>query len=101
MSDSAAKKRTKLNDLALLKRFWPFVKPDAVWVALGLLAVPLMTPANRFVFCDPEPSAFPEPVRASGLSKAAFAPVRALTRPPLLVQLLIEMTGKAAAPLPA
>ncbi len=46
MSDSAAKKRTKLNDLALLKRFWPFVKPDAVWVALGLFAVPLMSLAG-------------------------------------------------------
>ena len=46
VSDSAAKKRTKLNDLALLKRFWPFVKPDAVWVALGLLAVPLMSLAG-------------------------------------------------------
>ncbi len=46
MSDPADKKRIKLNDLALIKRFWPFVQPDAVWVVLGLLAVPLMSLAG-------------------------------------------------------
>ena len=29
--------------MALLKRFWPFLKPDAFWVVLGLVAVPLMS----------------------------------------------------------
>ena len=46
MSEAAAKKRVKLNDFALLKRFWPFVRPDAAWVALGLIAVPLMSAAG-------------------------------------------------------
>ncbi len=46
MSDPAKKTRIKLNDAALLKRFWPFVQPDALWVALGLLAVPLMSLAG-------------------------------------------------------
>jgi ATP-binding cassette subfamily B multidrug efflux pump len=46
VSEVAAKKRTKLNDIALLKRFWPYVAPDALWVVIGLLAVPLMSLAG-------------------------------------------------------
>lgn len=39
-------KRARGHDLGLLRRYWPFARPDKLWLALGLLAVPLMTGAG-------------------------------------------------------
>jgi ATP-binding cassette subfamily B protein len=40
------RKRSRAEDLTLLRRFWPEVAPDRRWVWLGLAAVPLMSVAG-------------------------------------------------------
>lgn len=41
--DGALPKRSRREDLRLVRRYWPFVAPERRWLALGLLAVPVMT----------------------------------------------------------
>lgn len=44
--DDVAKKRNRMQDLALMARFWPEVRLDRAWVVLGIAAVPLMSLAG-------------------------------------------------------
>ncbi|MBM4344694.1 MAG: ABC transporter ATP-binding protein [Deltaproteobacteria bacterium] len=41
--DGAPVRRSRGEDLRLLRRYWPFVAAERRWLALGLLSVPVMT----------------------------------------------------------
>ncbi len=39
----SANERKRSDDLRLIARYWPFVRPDKLWLLLGALAMPLMS----------------------------------------------------------